>query len=404
MTVSRRQFLAGSAAVVAGQMTTGCTFFQRSSLKVQILDGTLPVQLLKLFRRQMKAQGGGGKFKFVPVPSTNEVFTILQYWRAGQDAYQRGRIKLPFRGGKNPVDLITLGDAWLTGAIRKQLIQPLDPSQWSEWEGLPEQWQSLVRRNDEGLMDPQGKIWAAPYRGGSTAIAYRKNRLRDLDLKIEDWDDLWNEKLKGHISLLDDPREVIGLTLKSLGTSYNTTEPRSVAGLEEKLGALHAQTKLYASNYYLQPLLLEDTWVAVGWSGDLLPLLQRDRNLALVYPKSGTSLWADLWVQPRGNVAEQPPSLNPVSNDWINFCWESDVAKLISTFSNGSSPRSLDVTAQGTTGRGPTDWELSPEKQAIVLPEEERLLNSEFIQPLPQKNLDAYQSLWQEMKKGELSP
>lgn len=387
-------------------MTTGCAFFQRSSLKVQILDGTLPVQLLKLFRRQMKAQGEGGKFKFVPVPSTNEVFTILQYWRAGQDAYQRGRIKLPFRGGKTPVDLITLGDAWLTGAIRQNLIQPLDPSQWSEWESLPEQWRSLVRRNDEGLMDPQGKIWAAPYRGGSTVIAYRKNRIKELGIEINDWEDLWNEQLKGHISLLNDPREVIGLTLKSLGASYNTADPKRVAGLQEKLGALHAQTKLYASNYYLQPLILEDTWVAVGWSGDLLPLLQRDRNLALVYPKSGTSLWADLWVQPRGSAGgdasgdakDISPDLTSVSNDWINFCWTSDVAQLISTFSNGSSPRSL-----ATTERDKTDWELSPEKQAIVLPEQERGATSEFIQPLPQDNLEAYQSLWQAMKKGEFS-
>ncbi|NJM56440.1 MAG: hypothetical protein HC857_01815 [Synechococcales cyanobacterium RU_4_20] len=118
---------------------------------------------------------------------------------------------------------------------------------------------------------------------------------------------------------MNDPREVIGLTLKSLGASYNTADLSAVAELKPKLAALDGQAKFYSSNHYLEPLLLEDTWVAVGWSGDLLPLLQRDRHLALVYPKSGTALWADLWVQPRGTQPAEAPAKTALLNDWINF-------------------------------------------------------------------------------------
>lgn len=382
MTVTRRQFLGGAIALTAGQLTTGCTFWQRPSLRVQVLDGTLPVQLLKLFRQQHRGQG---KFKFVPVPSSGEGFTVLQYWRGGRNAYQRGPIKLPWGGGQQPVDVITLGDAWLTGAIRQELIQPLDASAWSEWENLPLAWRSLVQRNAAGLLDSQGPVWAAPYRGGSTVIAYRKDRLEALGVDIQDWEDLWNEKLKGHISLLNDPREVIGLTLKSLGASYNTADLSAVAELKPKLAALDGQAKFYSSNHYLEPLLLEDTWVAVGWSGDLLPLLQRDRHLALVYPKSGTALWAELWVQPRGTQPAEAPAKTALLNDWINFCWTPKVAQLISTFSDGFSPRALDRAG---------DWRQSLLQPEILLPEGERLARSEFIEPLPQASLDQYQALW----------
>lgn len=37
-------------------------------------------------------------------------------------------------------------------------------------------------------------------------------------------------------------------------------------------------------------------WVAVGWSSDVIPVAKRMSNVAVVVPKSGASLWADLWV------------------------------------------------------------------------------------------------------------
>lgn len=38
--------------------------------------------------------------------------------------------------------------------------------------------------------------------------------------------------------------------------------------------------------------------MAVGWSSDVLPVAKRLSNVAVIVPKSGTSLWADLWVSP----------------------------------------------------------------------------------------------------------
>jgi hypothetical protein len=37
-------------------------------------------------------------------------------------------------------------------------------------------------------------------------------------------------------------------------------------------------------------------WVAVGWSSDIIPVAKRMSNVAVIVPKSGASLWADLWV------------------------------------------------------------------------------------------------------------
>lgn len=47
---------------------------------------------------------------------------------------------------------------------------------------------------------------------------------------------------------------------------------------------------------YLKSFGVGDVWVTVGWSSDVIPAAKRMSNVAVVVPKSGSSLWADLWV------------------------------------------------------------------------------------------------------------
>ena len=76
--------------------------------------------------------------------------------------------------------------------------------------------------------------------------------------------------MKGNISLLNQAREVIGLTLKKLGKSYNTEDIGQVENLKSELVQLNQQVKFYSSDNYLQSLVIGDTWLAVGWSKDCL--------------------------------------------------------------------------------------------------------------------------------------
>ena len=158
---------------------------------------------------------------------------------------------------------------------------------------------------------------------------------------MTDWQDLWQPELRDRISLLDSPRETMGLTLKKLGYSYNTENLDSVPQLETELLALHQQAKLYSSDHYLEPLILGDTWVAVGWSTDILPLLKRYQNIEFVIPQSGTSLWADIWVKPSASPtlsANDNESIPMLAEQWIDYCWKPQAAKQISLFTDGISP------------------------------------------------------------------
>lgn len=361
-----------------------------------MLKGSVPIQQLREFRRSLNAASvNAARVNFVPAAQFDDCFRLLQSWR--DPSAQPSLLRNPLNRNAEPLDLVSLGDSWLTAAIQQQLITPLDPKPWSQWPNLAAPWRSLLQRNAKGQSDPQGSLWAAPYRWGSTIMVYRRDRFRNLGWEPTDWSDLWRPELQGYISLPDDLREVLGLTLKSLGQSYNTPDPGAIASLSTQLAQLQRQVKFYSSRFYLQPLLLKDTWLAVGWSSDILPILKRDRNLAVVYPASGTALWANLWVRP---VRASSDHLS-TANAWIDFCLNSTMATAMAIQGNGTAPLGL-ANPQTLTQR------LSRDRRFTSLPHADILFppaldQSEFILPLSESSERTYSRLWEQMRRGELS-
>ena len=62
--------------------------------------------------------------------------------------------------------------------------------------------------------DPENK-YSLVYTWGVTGIAYNKKYVKEAPTS---WADLWNEKYKGHVTLLNDSREVLGMGLRSTGS------------------------------------------------------------------------------------------------------------------------------------------------------------------------------------------
>lgn len=386
--LSRRHFLRGTGAAILAQLLAGCSDAQ-AVLRVIFLQGSIPPQLIGQFRRQLTANPS---LSFQIEPQLQDLFERLTTWQQQAQGKPTPSSWLPLLNRPSTAaNLVTLGDAWLATAISQQLIQPLTSlAELKGWQQLPPRWQQLVRRNDRGETDEKGPIWGAPYRWGTVAIAYRRDKFESLGWTPTDWQDLWRQELRARLSLIDQPREVIGLTLKKLGYSYNTLDVEKVPNLKSELLELQKQVKFYSSKHYLQPLILGDTWLAVGWSSDILPLAARNRKIAAVVPQSGTSLWADLWVQPATFQDEEAGNRASLAKQWLDYCWQLEGAKQIALFCDGSSPILLNLKVEEL----PQDIRNNP-----LLSVHPALLNkSEFIAPLPPKVLAQYQDLWREMR------
>jgi putative spermidine/putrescine transport system substrate-binding protein len=377
----RRSFLAGLGTLALTQGLGGCQSNSQQQLETYFLRSTVPSQLFNQFRSQLS----GANLKLDPLLSLEALFERLQSWRRelGQPSANAS--------GPLPVRTLSLGNFWLSQAIRQQLIQPLNLDKLTNWSRLPLVWQSLVTRDRQGnLADISSassdlQVWGAPYRWGMTVIVYRKDKFAKLGWAPQDWSDLWRPELQGKLSLLNQPREVIGLTLKRLGSSYNIAEPAGVEGIQQALKDLNRQVRFYSSDAYIQPLLLEDTWAAVGWSTDVLPEVRQDDRLAIAVPKAGTSLWADVWVQPNQNGNLDDPS-QKLLNRWLDFWWQPEVVNQLSQYSDALSPLAVSGQTPGRTSQ-------------LLLPNADSFARHEFLNPLADKTITQLRSLWQDMRK-----
>ena len=395
--MKRRSFITGVSALAAGQLVSGCNNSQELSFKVKLLQDSIPVQLLGEFRKVLKQPV---KLKFEPESQLQDLYKRLGSWKKQVEEKKKPTIwdSIPFIGHKNSeiASLVTLGDYWLEGAIQQKLIQPLKIEELAEWKELSPYWQKLVTRNEKGELDKSGVVWGAPYRWGTTVIAYRRDKFEELGWKPKDWSDLWRTELRDRISLLEQPREVIGLTLKKMGLSYNETDLSKVAELKKELLALHRQAKLYSSDRYLEPLVLGDTWVAVGWSTDILSLGESVRDIEAIVPQSGTSLWADLWVQPAGfsqqsDSGKATDSIS-IAKQWIDFCWQKEAAISMSLLGDAPSPRLTSIN------RGDLPKKVGDNK--LLLPDNSVMDKSEFLYPMSDKLIKQYQVLWEEIRRS----
>jgi putative spermidine/putrescine transport system substrate-binding protein len=332
---------------------------------VYMMRGTLPIQLIRQFKRQA---GKPLRVQMKLQTQPSDAFAQLQRWQQTP----------PPSADLPQYWILSLGDYWLAQAIAQGLITPMADATLPQLAQVLEPWKSLARRDRNGQPAANGQLWGAPYRWGSTAIVYRKDKLQDIGLELKDWSDLWRPELRQRLTVLDQPREVIGLTLKSLGQSYNHPQPTQVPQLAEKLRSLHQQVRAYQSTHYLQPLTLGDTWVAVGWSNDILPALERESNLGAILPQSGSALWADLWVQPAMGKDTQ------IIPNWVQFWWQPTVAAALTQFTETAA-----IIPNATQAQ---------KNHPLLNPESGWLGRSEPLLPLTPAARAEYAELWRQMR------
>ncbi|MDA0268344.1 MAG: extracellular solute-binding protein [Cyanobacteria bacterium] len=382
--IRRRTLLAGSLALALAP--AACRPAPAEVLRVIFLKGSVAPRLVQGFRQQLAPSN---RLKPQVANGMGALFQQLQQWHQPNRTDPGWR--LPIMGRETPIaDWVSLGDYWLTAAIQQGLIQAL-PEVEDVTDGLPASWRSLLQRNQQGSLDATGPLWAMPYRWGSLVLVYARRPFQRLGWEPTHWQDLWRPELAGRISLPSHPRLALGLMLKGLGESANHPEPGQVSALLDLIEQGQSQVKTYASSDYIQPLLREDTWLAVGWSTDVLPRLENYRQLAAVVPEPGTLLSADVWVRP--NSVSAPVALTALDQQWLSYWLNPAVAEPLQAFSYGASPLLLEKNLQPSL---PT-----PKTSQHLLPTLKQRQSSDFLLPLTSASQKAYQGLWQQLGGGK---
>lgn len=158
----------------------------------------------------------------------------------------------------------------------------------------PETLKNLKHIAPRWLPDKPLKQHAVPYLWGTVGIAYRKDKVTQ---PITSWSDLFQPAatLKQRIMMINDSRDTIGLALKSLGYSLNSTSPDELKQAERLLLAQKPYVKRYGypSLDESSPLVTGDIWVSLLYNGDALGLRELNENIGFIVPEAGTNLWID---------------------------------------------------------------------------------------------------------------
>lgn len=137
--------------------------------------------------------------------------------------------------------------------------------------------------------------FSLPFQWGTTGIAYDASKVSE---PISSWADLWRADLQGHLVVLDDSRELMGMALLALGFDKNSTNPDQLAAARDKLATLTPGIVAYDSGEPEKYLLSGEAWAGVVFNGNAALAAQSNPKITYVFPKEGAGIWFDNMVIP----------------------------------------------------------------------------------------------------------
>lgn len=164
--------------------------------------------------------------------------------------------------------------------------------------------------------DPDNE-YAVPYTAGTPLIIYDPAL---VDIEITGYEDLWDPALKDSIVVIDDARNIIGITLKTLGYSFNTTDDAQLAQAREKLMLLRPNIRSFNYDTPHNDLLSGEVSVGYMFTPFVLLAMDSNPNLKVVYPREGMGFGIDSLVIP--SDAPHPGNAHLL----LNFLMDSEVA------------------------------------------------------------------------------
>jgi spermidine/putrescine transport system substrate-binding protein len=137
-----------------------------------------------------------------------------------------------------------------------------------------------------------GLEWCVPYMWNGTGIVYNRSR-RPPPAR---WADLWSPNLKGRLTMLDDPEDMLGACLKKLGMSFSATAPNQLANAEHEAIAQKPLLRAYINAEVRDQLVAGDVLAAQLWSTTAQQAIDAAPHLAFTYPAEGFPFYCDCAV------------------------------------------------------------------------------------------------------------
>lgn len=283
------------------------------------------------------------------------------------------------KSGSGTYDVIIPSDYMVARMINEGLLMELDYSQIPNAANLDERYLGLE-------YDPDSS-YSVPYMWGTVGIIYNSQMVSE---PITSWMDLFDRGWERDVLMFDNSRDCLGIALKALGYSYNTTNP---AELEEAAQLLIEQkqngiVQAYVMDQIFDKMINDEAAVGVYYAGDYLTMVEDNENLVFVIPSEGSNLFVDAMCIP--TCCENYDN----ALAFMNFMCRDDIVV-----------RNAEETWYSVPSATAMDG-LDPEmaEDPIMYPDEEVLDKCETYAGLPEEMLKEYDRQWINICLAKLNP
>ena len=186
--------------------------------------------------------------------------------------------------GAKGYDLIMPTEYIMPQLINAGLIDKLDVTK------LP----NVTNNFDKSFASEWSLVYDVPYAFSCTGILWRKDKCPS-DLSFNDWNDMFDERLKGHICMMNDIREVLGIALKHKGYSVNSTNQVELNEAIKLSRFWKSRSSKMDNESYRSGIPAGEFYVAMAYNSDAIQLFADDNdNIGYVVPTNGTTSSVDV--------------------------------------------------------------------------------------------------------------
>ena len=210
--------------------------------------------------------------------------------------------------GNSGWDVVFPTHSRLAPMARAGLIADLDHARLPSLDNLDARFRRPV-------WDPELR-WGVPYMWNATGIVY--NRMQTA--MPRGWSALWSAALRGRMTMLDDPEDVIGACLQKLGLPFGSTDQGQLQAAKAEAVAQKKLLRAYLNAEVRDQLVSGDVLAAQLWSTTAAQAIQGNAALAFVYPEEGFPLYCDCAAILRESTRAE------LSHQFLEFLLQPDVA------------------------------------------------------------------------------
>lgn len=225
------------------------------------------------------------------------------------------------KSGSTNYDLIFPSDYMVEKMKSEGFLQKID------FKNIPN-----MKYIDKSFLNPiydETNEYSVPYMWGTFGILYNKKMVKE---PVDSWNILWNPKYKSNIMMFDSVRDTMGISLKRLGYSMNTTNPKEINEAMKELMKQKDLVLAYVNDEGKDRLLGEEVAMGIAYSGDAVTLMEENPNLAYAIPKEGTNKWVDAMAIPKSAQNKKEAEM------FINFLLDPEIAKMNAEYIGYSTP------------------------------------------------------------------